>query len=82
MAHSKIEIKSSEDGILAEVKIDGKTIHGVRSVEFRKNAMDIPTLTMDLNAMDISIDSYAVVRQKGYEHTEITLIDGNSIFQN
>lgn len=83
MAHSRIEIKSSEDGLLTELKIDGNVIHSVRSVEYKKNAMNpFPTLTIDLNALDISIDSYAVVRQKGYEHSEITLIDGDSIFCN
>ena len=34
MAHSRIEIKSSEDGLLTELKIDGNVIHGVRTVSY------------------------------------------------
>ena len=79
MEYSKVEIKSL-DGTLAELRIDGKTIHGVRSIAFRKDALNMPVLTIDMNALDISIDSPVVIRQKGYEDCEIRTIDGHSMF--
>lgn len=69
--HSKIEIKSM-DGTYTEVFIDGHLIHGIRSMHFEKKGREIPILTMDLNALDISVDSPMILRQEGYEDIEIT----------
>lgn len=76
---SRVELRS-KDGALAELLIDGKVVHGVRSVKFEKHAMNMPTLIIEMNALDISIDSPVVLKQKGYEDCEIKMMDGSSIF--
>lgn len=80
MAHSRIEIKSM-DGTLAELYIDGNLVHGVRSMRFEKKAREFPVLTVDLNALDISIDSPAVMEQAGYGEMEIKFKDGCTVFK-
>lgn len=60
MSHSKIEIKTKGEApsILTEVFIGGKKIKGVRSIRYEGNYMSqIPTVTLELNALDVSIDS-------------------------
>lgn len=77
MPNSRIEIKST-DGTYSELFIDGHPIHGVRSMRFEKKAHSMPILTLDLNALDISVDSPMVLRQDGIdEDIEIHFKDGN-----
>lgn len=77
MPSSRIEIKST-DGTYTDVFIDGNPIHGVRSMRFEKKAHDMPVLTLDLNALDISVDSPMVLRQDGIdEDIEIHFKGGN-----
>lgn len=72
--HSKIEIKSAE-GTMTELYIDGHLISGVRSIKFEKFAGEFPILTVDLSALDISIDSPAAIKQKGYGDIQISYGD-------
>lgn len=74
--HSKIEIKST-DGTFTDIFIDGHKIHGVRSMHFEKKGHEIPILTMDLNALDISVDSPMLLRQEGYGDIKISFEDEN-----
>ena len=62
MAVPHIEIKSKKhDGngtIFMEIFVDGHKLTGVRRFELRCNADEqLPTLTVDLNAIDISVDT-------------------------
>lgn len=63
MYYPKIEIKSKkyndQPSVFTEVFIDGHAIHGVRSIKFENDATGdrVPTVTLDLHALDISIDS-------------------------
>ena len=78
--HSRIQIKSV-DGTLTEVIIDGHPIHGVRSMKLTKKGCKIPVLTLDLNALDIEIDSLMLVKQKGYGELDFSFKDGRMIFE-
>lgn len=62
----RIEIKSEKDNgsIITEVYIDGKKIEGVRSCEFKQSAGSVPVLQLDINALNVSIDSPAVIMDK------------------
>ena len=56
----KIEIKTigDEPSLFTEVLIDGHKISGVRSVKYENSVLDrIPTVTLELIALDTSIDS-------------------------
>lgn len=56
----KIEIKTigDEPSLFTEVLIDGHKISGVRSVKYENSVQDrIPTVTLELIALDTSIDS-------------------------
>ena len=64
-----IEIRSvpnnSENGtIFTEMFLDGHKLKGVRSFELKQCAGEIPVLTVDLNAFDISIDQKVLMYQK------------------
>lgn len=77
MPNSRIEIKST-DGTMTDVFIDGHKIHGVRNMRFEKFGHGIPVLSIDLNALDISVDSPFITRQFGTdENMEIRFTDGN-----
>lgn len=78
--NSKIEIKS-KNGTLIELYIDGHLIRGVRSLKFEKSSRKMPTLTIDMNALNISIDTPAVVQQEGYGEMEISFKDGCTVFK-
>ena len=59
MKTSKVEIRQveGEKGIYTEILIDGHKLEGVRSFELKQKPGDsIPTLSIDLNALDLSID--------------------------
>lgn len=66
--YSKIEIKSiNEEGtIFTELYIDGHKIDGVRRFTLNQEVGNsIPTLTIDLNALNLKIDGQAVLYQYG-----------------
>lgn len=55
----KIEIHqvNGKQGIFTEILVGGRKLDGVRSFELKQNPGDsIPTLSIDLNALDLSID--------------------------
>ena len=56
----KIEIKTigDEPSLFTEVLIDGHKISGVRSAKYENSVPDmVPTVTLELIALDTSIDS-------------------------
>lgn len=66
---SKIEIRQVDRklGVFTEILIDGHKIEGVRRFELKQQAGEsVPTLTIDLNALDLATDLMALrVNQKG-----------------
>lgn len=59
MRSSKIEIRQvdGQEGIFTEILIEGHKLHGVRSFELKQGmGDDIPTITIDLNALNLSTD--------------------------
>lgn len=77
--YSRVEIKSAE-GTMTEVYIDGHLVRGVRHVKFEKRAGNMPTLTVDLNALDISIDSPFVLKHEGFDDIDITFDGRHKLF--
>lgn len=73
---SKIEIKRNLEHNYTEIFIDGNKINGVRSFELKQvgNA-PAPTLTLDLNAVNVSVDSPAICRHAGYEGMRVLVSD-------
>lgn len=65
---SKIEIRQvdGEKGVFTEILIDGHKLNGVRKFELKHCCGDlIPTLTIDLNAFELSTDmKYLKVNQE------------------
>lgn len=78
--YQRIEIKST-DGTLTELYIDGHLVRGVRRLLFEKSSRGMPVLTVDLNALNISIDTPAVIEQEGYGEMEINFKDGCTVFK-
>lgn len=74
MAVPKIEIHqvNGKQGIFTEIVVDGHVLHGVRRFELKQEVGNsIPTLSLDLNALDMSINLQALhVNQKGYDEIE------------
>ena len=66
---SKIEIRQVDrkPGVFTEILIYGHKIEGVRRFELKQQAGEsVPTLTIDLNALDLATDLMALrVNQKG-----------------
>lgn len=62
----KIEIKSSEDMKTTEIYIDGHKLNGVRRFKLEQYATDTPVLTLDLNALDVSVDSICILKHDGF----------------
>lgn len=71
---AKIEIRQAdgERGIFTEVLIDGHKIDGVRSFTLKQGVGDgIPTLTLDLNALNLATDMRMVrIMQEGLGEIE------------
>lgn len=69
MQNPKIEIRQcdGEDGIFTEILIDGHKLNGVRRFELKQGVGDdVPTLTVDINAFNLSTDLKSVlVNQDG-----------------
>ena len=64
----KIEIKPRKEGeVISNVHlfINGTEIHNIRKLEFKTEPNSVPTLTIDLNIFDISIDSECLMYQEG-----------------
>ena len=78
--YSRVEIKSI-DGTLTELFIDGHLVRGVRSLKFEKKSREMPVLTVDLSALNISIDSPMAIEQTGYGEMKIKFKDGCDIFK-
>lgn len=55
-SHIEIRNVNGKPGAFTELYVDGRKVKGVRSVEFKHSSGSIPTLTVDLNALDIAID--------------------------
>lgn len=76
---SKIEIKSDGTG-LTQIYIDGHKINGVRSYKLEQYATDTPIFTVDLNALDVSVENGCILRHKGFlEEMEIKFKDVGEI---
>ena len=71
---AKIEIRQvdGEKGIFTEILIDGHKIDGVRSFTLKQGVGDdIPTITLDLNALDLATDMKMLrIRQEGLGEIE------------
>lgn len=79
MGYSKIKIKTigKPPSIFTEIYIDGHKIHGVRSYELKHGVGNkLPTLTMDLNALDVSVDSF-IEHVNSPDDREIVFINRN-----
>lgn len=73
---SKIEIRQvkGENGIFTEIIVDGHKLNGVRRFELKQETgNNVPILTVDLNALDLSTD-LGVVRLNQYGMGEIESI--------
>lgn len=73
MGFPRIEIKSKgfgkegNDSIFTDIFVDGHKLRGVRSFELKKDsANSVPILTLDLNALDLSVDCQMLLRHKGF----------------
>ena len=70
---SKLEIRSvDEKGIYCDVLIDGHVVHGVRSIRFEKKAQSMPVAHIDLNCINMTVDSPFVTKIDG-EDEEIEI---------
>ncbi len=77
MKTSKIEIKRNQEFGYTEIFIDGHKINGVRSfVLSQDHGSGYPTLTLDLNAVNICVDSPMLLRHEGYDGMRVVLEDG------
>lgn len=68
MKNPKIEIRQCEgkEGIFTEILVDGHKLQGVRRFELKQESGNsIPILTVDLNALNLSIDAVVVMKQYG-----------------
>lgn len=73
---SKIEIKRNLEHNCTEIFIDGNKINGVRSFELKQAGnTPYPTLTLDLNAVNVSVDSPVICRHAGYEGMRVLVSD-------
>lgn len=71
MENSRIEIKT--DGAFSQILIDGKKLNGVRNYKLEHAAGEAPTLTLDLNAFDVSVDGQMLTMQKGVGEIELSI---------
>lgn len=76
MKKSKIEIKRNEELGYTEIFIDGHKINGVRSfVLSQDHGSCYPILTLDLNAVNVCVDSPMLLRHEGYDGLRVVLED-------
>lgn len=78
-SNPRIEIKSigGENGsIFSEIYVDGHKLRGVRSFRLEKTVGEkLPTLTVDLNALNLAIDHTCLLKQEGFGEIEINFKD-------
>ena len=83
MKASKIEIRQvdGEKGIFTEILVGGHRLEGVRSLELKQEVGNsIPTLSIDLNALDLSTDLKLLqVNQKGIGEIESIKFKGQEM---
>lgn len=76
---SQIEIRSlnREDGsVFSAVYIDRHRVRGVRSYRLERKVGDVmPTLTLDLNALDIAVDQQVLLFADGFGEMDIRFKD-------
>lgn len=72
----KIEIKSEHGR--TKVFVDGKKIDCVRRLSLNQIPGELPVLTLDLNALNLTVDAHAVLQQEGYGEIEIKLKEPSS----
>ena len=66
MKHSKLEIKTiDQDSIYCQDLIDGHVVHGVRSIRFEKKAQSMPVVSIDMNCIDMTVDSPFITQLEG-----------------
>lgn len=66
------------NGICSRIYIDGHEIEGVRGYKLEHDACGMPTLTLNLNALDVSVDTKRVKLQhvgREGQHMNIKFID-------
>lgn len=71
MENSRIEIKT--DGTSSQIFIDGRKLNGVRNYKLEHAAGKAPTLTLDLNAFDLTVDGQMLTIQKGVGEIELSI---------
>ena len=75
MINPKIEIKTvnGENGsMFTEIYVDGHKLNGVRRFKLEQEVgNNIPILTVDLNALNVSTDTQVLLFQEGFGEIEI-----------
>lgn len=71
MENSRIEIKT--DGTSSQIFIDGRKLNDVRNYKLEHAAGKAPTLTLDLNAFDLTVDGQMLTIQKGVGEIELSI---------
>lgn len=71
MENSRIEIKT--DGTSSQIFIDGRKLNGVRNYKLEHVAGKAPTLTLDLNAFDLTVDGQMLLIQKGVGEVDVSI---------
>lgn len=68
----RIQTKEGSSGAFTEIYVDGCLLKGVRRYELKQNPGDIPTLTVDLSALDFTVDCpKATIRHDSLGELEI-----------
>lgn len=76
MKTSKVEIKRNEESGCTELFLDGHRINGVRSfVLSQDHGSCYPILTVDLNVVNVCVDSPCISRHEGYDGLRVVLED-------
>lgn len=67
----RIQTQEGGGGIFSEVFLDGQKLRGVRSYRLEQKVGDnFPILTVDLNALDLTVDGRLLLYQKGKGNIE------------
>lgn len=78
-SYQKVEIKTCESSpVFTEIYIGGHKIEGVRDWKLTQKAGDLPRLTLDINAMNLSVDEGCVCFAEGWGEFAMKMIDPNS----
>ena len=71
----KIDIKT--EGAFSEIYVDGHKLNGVRSYRLEHKAGGAPILTVDLNALNLSVDGKVLLKQEGFGDINIDFSKSN-----